>query len=323
MAHGDAHGEPSGAAGRMAGLLGRLRPAPGAVWPVRAVTACLWTAVAAGAVTGPAALTVAAGSPAQPPAPAASPTSSVAAEGFAELFVAAWLAAGEGQGQQLEPFLGRQVDLDGIRPARRWAARTITVGATRTGQGWTVTVAADVLIAADGQADGQPARGGWTPAGLAYYQVAVAEGDGHLVALDLPARVAAPPRPEAPRPDVSAGLWASTRAEEPIQKAVEGFIAGLLAGSEDLGRYLTAQAQIRPVTPAPFVEVEVVDVAATGTGPVRTVRAAVVATDTSGVARRLHYWLALSRRAGRWEVAKVLAGPPQQTTPQTPQRKGR
>ena len=279
---------------------GRPRVGP-ATW-VRAGAAGLWVLVVVGAVSGVAALVrPAPGSPAAEVPPPASP---VAASGWAQLYVARWLSAGEGDEDRLRSFFPGVPSLTGVRSGGLWAARTAAVGAVETSPGyWSVTVAAEVMAADRG--------GGWAPAGTRYYRVAVAStpGGAALVSTGLPAEVTAPALARPPR------LVFQSAGQVPVDlgDSVERFVAAYVAGDGELARYVTPGSPLRPVRPAPYAKVEISSVALDGpVAPGRPVRvlASVRATDADGRVAFLAYPLALASRDGRWEVTEILAVPP-------------
>lgn len=270
-----------------------------AVWRVRAFTVLLWLVVATGAVAGVAAL---AADRAPPPAePVEVPTPPPAGVGgWAELFVASWLGAADGQ--ELAGFLGRAVEL----PRRReqlYAARTTVVAVNEQAAGsWAVTVAAEVLRAGPQ---------GWAPAGVRFFEVGVRDQDGQegWVAAGLPAQVPAPTSPK-PAPGM-AGRLGRPDAGDAAQATAGRFLAALLAAHGELERYLAPDSHLRPVRPAPYVAVELARVAATDLGPDRRLLAVEVTAQTpQGEEQLLGYWLVLSRRDGRWEVKSAGGAPP-------------
>jgi len=167
----DAYAAPSKQSGRRA-----LTPGV-----VRLATACLWLLIALAGAGGLRALVTgrAGGETSWSGAAQA-----VAVAGFAQLFVAAWLAAGSGQEATLRPYYRGPLHLDGVTPTARYAARTAAVGVARPRpRAWVVTVGADELV------DGGD---GYVPTGTHYYRVEVAAGPAGLAATALPAEVARP-----------------------------------------------------------------------------------------------------------------------------------
>lgn len=288
------------------GLAGWLREVGGGgrwpMWRVRTTAALLWLLVVGGAAAGVAGFAAAAAPPPTPsPTPAADETGGRGGvDGWAELFVAAWLGAGDGDA--LAGWLGgRTVELARNRE-RLYAARTAAVGAEQGDDGlWTVTVAADVLAADDG---------GWRPAGLRWFEVGVVEVDGRRVAAGLPAQIPAP-EPAGDPPRWAAGRMSRPDADDPAVATASRFLGALLAGAGEVDRYATPGGGWRPVSPPPYAAVTVDRVAAVDTtdgGRLMTLEA--VAETDGGASQRLGYWLQLARRDGRWEVSAFGGAPP-------------
>lgn len=261
----------------------------------------LWLLVACGAGAGVASLTLHANTAAAT-APAAPPTPTTPAEGFAELYVAAYLGrAGHGTEDAIAAFYPATVALADVTPGAVWVARTAAVTAEEESPGyWAVTVAADVLTAGED---------GWNPATLRYYTVGVAEVGGALTATGLPSQVAAPPAADdAPEPAVAA---VASAGDEPVVEAADGFLAAYLTGDGELDRYLAPDVDLRPVDPPPFAEVEITKV---GTEPFAAgqtlLRAEVTVTDEAGLVQVLEYSMDVVERDGRVEVAALHPAPP-------------
>lgn len=263
-----------------------------ALWRVRAAALLLWVLVVGGAAAGVAAL--AADRAPAPPTPVQLPDRPAGVGDWAELFVATWLAAGEGDTERLEMFTGTQADLQAGRE-QLYPARTATVGVDDAGAGaWTVTVAADLLRAH---------AGGWEPAGLRFYEVGVVEADGQLAATGLPGQVAAPPPPAGLR-DVTG----RPAPDDDAQQTAGRFLAALLAGQGEVDRYAAPGMAVRPVRPPPYAAVELAAIADLETAAGRLLTVEAVAETADGAAQRLGYWLRLARRDGRWEVAGFGGG---------------
>ena len=155
--------------------LGRPALTPGLV---RLATTWLWLLIALAAVGGLRALI--AGHPSGETSSAGG-TQAVAVAGIAQLFVAAWLAAGSGQEASLRPYYGGPLHLDGVTPTARYAARSAAVRLARSRPGaWVVTVGTDELVAGDN---------GYVPAGMHYYRVEVVAARGSFTATGLPVEV--------------------------------------------------------------------------------------------------------------------------------------
>ncbi|MGW2182697.1 conjugal transfer protein [Streptomyces sp. NPDC001732] len=275
-----------------------------------------WALVSRPAVTAPAAPVrqeqPAAGQPAGP-------------GGFAELFVSAYLTAGEGTEESLAPFLpnAREVSLTadpGVQRAQEVAA--VKVRAVSAGY-WSVTVAARVVSAsaADGKKTG-PEPGGTGPV-LRYFQIPVRAGaGGSLAAAALPAEVGTPLSGEAP--SLAYGQSVPVRSTDPAAQTLTGFFAAYLAGSGELDRYLSPGTALTAVSPAPYGRVEVARFAEVGTndpfgtdergvpvsdGERRQLLVDVTASDAGGQERPLTYAVTITARDGRWEIASVEGAP--------------
>jgi hypothetical protein len=277
-----------------------------------------------------------------PPAPRGA--GSQGAAGFAQLFVGAYVRAGEGDQELLAAFYpgADGVRLEGESGAR--AAEHLTVARLRqtAPSVWSVTVAArlsptDHADRGGGREQAGPDEGGEGAAGVRYFQVPVATGPAAgsatgYVALALPAEVGAPPRIETP--ELAYGPMQPAAPSDPRTEAVTDFLAAYLTGSGDLGRYLAPGTQLSPITPARYTGLAVDSLAIAGEDgaqPSTTVPedgthvqllATVRATDHAGVRRPLTYALTLSARAGRWEIASIdgapSPAPPQPTAPASP-----
>ena len=272
-------------------------------YAVRAITIGLWALVGTGAVAGLAGLatrsapaTAAVVEPAPP---------SVSAEGFAEMFVATYLGAGEeGRAEALAPFYpGATLQLEPTL-ATLYVTRTATVAALEVSEGyWAVTVAAEVLEPA--------AEDAYRPGGTRFYQVGVVEADGALAATSLPGQVPAPATAEAPELDVEAFRRADTA--EPTTEAMQRFFAALVAGDGELDRYVAPGTGLRALDPAPYRSVEIERVALRALNEAEDAHRALVevaATDADERTQVFHYALELVLREGRWEITELLPAVP-------------
>ncbi|MET7344598.1 conjugal transfer protein [Streptomyces sp. NPDC005547] len=245
--------------------------------------------------------------------------------GFAELFVSAYLTAGEGTEGSLAPFLptARDVTLTAAPGAQR-AQEVAAVKVRQVSAGyWSVTVAARVTLGAtDTKAKAEKAQESGSVPGsvLRYFQVPVrASGGGALAAAALPAEVAAPLSGEAP--SLAYGQSVPVPGSDPAGQTLSGFFAAYLAGSGQLDRYLSLGTALSAISPAPYTRVEVAQVAERGTndpgaqqgvpadGARRELLVQVVATDAAGQPRPLAYAIAIAARDGRWEIASVEGAP--------------
>ncbi|MDF1596184.1 MAG: conjugal transfer protein [Acidimicrobiia bacterium] len=227
------------------------------------------------------------------------------AEGFAELFIAAYLGAGENSTDSLGPFLDN-VSLDGVESGSWSATRTTSLGASEVSPGYyAVRVAAEV-VGAGSDADGQPV---WVPAGTRFYSVGVAETPTGWAVTGLPTLIPAPARVTVPDLliDRLDGLDATPGLEEMLSR----FLAAFLAGDGELARYTSPSSPIVPIQPAPFLSVEILEAGmAEASGGLSEVAVVVRATDIAGRAQILEYALVVEQRDGRWEVSELLPAPP-------------
>ena len=268
----------------------------------RLATFGLWALVIVGAIAGIGSFLTR--RTATAPVQAKAPAPTVGPAGFAELYVSTFLESGDGDEGRLQAFYPGRVELRDVVPGSLYVARTTTLDAKELSRRyWSVTVAAEVLV---------PEAAGYRRAGTRFYEVGIAGGDGGgFVATSLPAQV--PPPVTLRLPALEVGGLEPVRVGDPVAGAVERFAAAFLAGDGELTRYVAPNSSLRALSPAPYVAVKVTDLAVHDlAGPPQTkdVLAAVRATDSAGRVQVLQYTLSLAERAGRWEVARLLPGPP-------------
>ncbi|WP_052499818.1 conjugal transfer protein [Streptomyces vietnamensis] len=273
------------------------------------------------------------------PAPKAAPTAPTAsggqgAAGFAVLFVAAYLSAGDGDEAKLAAYYppAANLQLEGVSGQHRGEQLTVVRLRQTDTAVWSVTVAARVIGA---QPSATPsAQPGVSPSPEAdpvrYFQVPVATAPGAggataYTALAMPAEVAGPER--AKSPELVYGAMRPALPSDPHTQAVTSFLTAYLtrAGAE-LDRYLAPGTRLAAPSPAPYSGIAVDQLAVegeTGGEPVvsvpgdgTTLRLLVTlrATGQDGVRLPLTYALTLKARAGRWEIAS-LDGAPAVTSP--------
>ncbi|MGW7068846.1 conjugal transfer protein [Streptomyces sp. NPDC054855] len=244
--------------------------------------------------------------------------------GFAELYVAAYVRAGEGSEASLQPYFPgvRDVVLD-AKPDLQRAERLATVQVEEASSGyWSVTVAARVTGAkGPAKKEGSTGTDSAQTAGevLRYFQVAVksAGSGGGYAATALPAEVAAPTPGEAP--ELGYGHPVPADEDEPATDAVGDFLAAYLSGTGELDRYLSPGTDLNAVSPAPYSEIKVTQLAELGgefrpgaaatEGTRRQLLVDLEATDHAGQTRPLTYALALTARDGRWEISALDTAP--------------
>lgn len=296
----------------------RLSPITRAVLITRAARAAVWVLLLLSPVCAVLAW-VGAGSRQPAAAAVAVPAVATGPSRFAEMYVAAWLRAGKGTERSLAAYYPGQVDLEEVSAGGHFATSSAALSAHEVEPGhWEILVAAEVAANRKGQlvADG-----------LRYYSVAVvalggpeAGGSGPAgasaawVAERLPASVAPPPSLSAP----SLAYSDTAIPAGPLRDSVEGFLNAYLTGGS-FGRYLTPGTTLAAFPGAPYVSVTVADLAvgsplpagevATSAAPPDGQRAGALATVTAvdryGLRQQLQYPLALTARAGRWEITSL------------------
>jgi hypothetical protein len=286
------------------------RPRLNPIIPIRGLQALLWLLV----VSGPAAALVATAhlstvssqlEVVQAAATAADrPADSSGASGFAELFIATYLDAGEDSTTGLERFVDG-ITLDGVEAGSWSVVRTTSLGAEEIAPGYfSVTVAAELITHTTGSDSTSVAE----PVGMLFYSIGVAEADSGWTVVGLPSLMPAPARVSAPDllVDRLHGIDDSS-----LTDMVARFLSAYLTGEGELTRYLAPSASVVGVRPSPFSAVEVLRSGLAENKQGGTVVALVArATDAAGRAQLLEFWLAVSQRDGRWEVTEVLAAPP-------------
>lgn len=232
------------------------------------------------------------------------PPDTTGVEGFAELFIAAFLGAGEGSRESLAPFLDNP-PLDGTADGSWFATRTTSLGARQIGPGYfAVTVAAEV-VAADDELE-EPTV--WVPVGTLFYSVGVAETETGWAVTGLPTLIAPPTRTVPP--ELLVGRLDGLDGAPGLEEMVPRFLAAYLTGDGELARYTAPASRIVAVQPPPFVSVEVLKAgfidAPAGS---QQVAMGVRATDAAGRVQLLEYALTVEQRDGRWEVSELLPAP--------------
>lgn len=260
-----------------------------------------------------------------PSAPAA--TGAQGAAGFAQLFVAAFIAAGEGDQDALAAYYppAKSLRLEGA-PSRQRGEQLTVVRLRETDPGvWSVTVAARITATSTPKPSSkrskeEPAAG----QAVRYFQVPVATaaaagGANGYTALAMPAEVAAPARIDAP--ELVYGPMRPALPSDPRTKAVTEFLTAYLTGTGELDRYLAPGTKLAPIVPAPYTGLAVDTLAIEGekgSEPVTTVPGddtqlsllvALRATGHDEVRVPLTYALTLTSRAGRWEISSLDGAP--------------
>jgi hypothetical protein len=237
------------------------------------------------------------------------PPDSAGAEGFAELFVAAFLSADE---DAPPPLIG-SLDARSLRAMEQgwWSTvRTVSLGAEEVAPGYfAVTVAAEVL----GKDPDSAEQTSWVGVGIRFYTVGVVETGSGWAAVGPPTLVAAPST--GSRPDLLVRRLEGLREVAGLEEAVTRFLAAYLAGDGELARYVAPGSALTAVWPPPFTTVEILDAGAVPVADgARQVVAVVQGTDEAGRVQVLQYALVAAQRDGRWEVVELLPTPSLATT---------
>ncbi|MFB8031742.1 hypothetical protein ACFC5Z_02045 [Streptomyces sp. NPDC056004] len=229
-------------------------PSTGSVAVVTGVVRRLaWGLLIAGPVLGGWAIVSQPGADRPAPVVQASSSDVAGPGGFAEMYVAAFLRAGEGSQDELAAFYSGARDLElGGKPDAVQVGQiaAVRVGEIAPGRYWSVTVAARVLEPAASSASSS-AGGGQPVLRMRFFQVPV-EADregGPLAALALPAEVAAPTG-GTPQAELAYGRPLPAQASDPAVDTLSQFFAAYLSGSGELGRYLSPGTRLSPVRPA-------------------------------------------------------------------------
>lgn len=260
---------------------------------VRAVSTVLWLLVILGALGGATTWTRSTTQPpaAAPSAEGVSAKDGWAAAGFGARFVAAYLAAEQGDEERLASFFGDGPDVPvGGAGGDGYASDVSVAGLEHLGNGyWAVTVSAR------------------SSGGEEFWRVGVATRDGRLTVAALPTPVAAPTAGEPV--ELSPALSGIPATDDPAVQAVDGFVSAYTCGDGDLARYLAPGVEVDPVRPPMCSEAAVDRWSARQEDEGRQVVTAEVVLDPGSSPRRVAFPLVLARRGGRWEVAELLAAP--------------
>lgn len=247
--------------------------------------------------------------------------------GFGEMFVVAYLRAGEGEEKALAAYYPDVVSLrlpgesESVRAEHAAAVRVEDVAPDY----WSVTVGVRVASPAPAKSAGGSKEKPQTST-LRYFQVPVrsdSSGPGErYVAASLPAEVSVPPAADA-GPELDYGRPGPVREGDPVAEALQEFFSSYLTGGE-LDRYLSPGTSMAPVTPAPYEQVRIAQLAVHGSddadagsedpdppadGERREVLVDVEAAAEAGQWRPMTYALSLTARDGRWEVRALEAAP--------------
>lgn len=220
------------------------------------------------------------------------PTEQVGPAGFAELYVATFVRAGQGSEATLRPFFGGDVDFYGIDPHPDLPVAVATIEVVPADpEYWSVLVAA-------------------VTDATTYYRVAVFRADGRFGASKLPQVEAAP----LGAGRVSLGISGSTQravATDPVGVAATNFLRALLVGQGEVARYAAPGSGVEAVRPAPFVDLTLKTITSRPSTdpPGAELLVDIVAKRADGRREPLSYSLQLAQRDGRWEVTSLVGAP--------------
>ncbi len=232
--------------------------------------------------------------PASPAAPGTAPPAAVT--GLAELLVTSYLTGDAAEDPVLRLLYPAAPPLP-TDDAQRYVSQAVTVDAVHDAdRGWAVTVAADVLTF-----DGR----GYRRDPLHHYLVGIVETDGRPGATSLPARIGTPDPAAVPATVVGAPV-----DDEPLFALVHGFLTAYTCGRGDLRSFVASGSNLRPITPSPYVEVQVDLLTGVTLGPDRIhLRAVATATDEGGAEMPTEHHLSVGIEGGVWKVVSMEAGP--------------
>lgn len=226
---------------------------------------------------------------------------------YAVGFVGSWLKATKDQPGDL----GEYVDLTAIRQLSQvpFIYRDLTLVSVTPVEGGpfvSVVVAANVSeisLEEEGNLETSPRR---------YYQVAVAVDGDALRVVGLPSPIA----PPASGDTTALVYGTSVAAGEPFAQTVTSFLGAYLAGSGELDRFITPGSDLTAILPAPFAQLEVVDlraeadpVEAPADGEMARALATVTLTTPLEQLTTATYALTLTGRGQRWEVTDIDLAP--------------
>ena len=236
-------------------------------------------------------------------------------QGWAEMYVRAWLSASRSDSAGLEAFyppgmktqraVGTQVPVD-----------TATLSTSSPAPGiWSIAVAVTMLTQ---QPDGKH------QSRVTCVQVSVAEAESEVVgpggrayvAVALPAPVTCPATLAA----ADLAYPETAELDGPIGQSVLGFLSAYLTGHGDLNRYTAPDTGLAPVSPSLYAAVQLVELCTherfepgQAARPLDRAQTHVMARawgyDSTGEFTVIDYALTLTARAGRWEVSQIDPAP--------------
>lgn len=216
--------------------------------------------------------------------------------GCAELVVAGWLS---GDTELLSGVAG--LSRGRVEPGRRRAGHIYTAAATPGHGAWGYLIGAEVELRDDDNR--------WRPAGLRFFTVTMvptSDGTGcqGWGPVALPAEVPAPQLGGGAVPGYEVSL---PTAGTELSQTLTSFFSGLLAGTENVERYVAPGVFIPTLVPPPYQQAEVTDLRARTelpetVPPDGTVAQLLVTVTTDQADLPLVYPVTVGVRGGRWEV---------------------
>lgn len=229
--------------------------------------------------------------------------------GMAEVAVREWLTASTENRDRLNELFLQPPPLDESDTSRIQVLRATAIAGSRlnTEGYWTVTVAADVVESAGDEGPGSLPTTWYVEIGI------TGTTGGGLAAVTVPAIVPPPVlseaafAPHAPSPGPPS-------SNDPIASRVEEFLNALLAGNGNPDDHMADGLHIRAVTPAPFANVELVELSeqeiteGKSKGDVR-VWAIVQLSTNGGSVYEAGYELKVRKEIDRWRIVAVYGAP--------------
>ena len=265
-------------------------------WIGRALAIGLWSLIAVIGLVAVFALVTSAGSGSTEAAPTEAEPARWDVTGFAEVYVAAFVQAGDGDEPALQSFLGSEsIRLERVAAGEWFPSALTTVNVDRTSSNrWEVQVAVNLLRQ-------EPETGAYLGVGVRVFGVEVVETSAGLVSTTLPWIVANPPA--GGNVDDGWGSGAPPDPADPLADTTQRFLSALLTGNGELDRFAAPGSELR-AAPATFDTVTLESWQVRDRGDGRRVRAWVRA-ESSEVSMWLTYTLDVVERDGRWEVTAI------------------
>ncbi|WP_433762174.1 conjugal transfer protein [Nocardia sp. CA-135398] len=259
-----------------------------------------------------------------PPSDSATPATIGRAQlagSFAQQFIVTYLSSVAGQQDRLGEYVGASAQQITLPSTARQVSDPAVVYVSRVGsfdtlEVWSVTVSVKVgksAPTASSSTTGTSATNSSSSANAEvrqFYRVGVSVLNGRLRALALPALVEPPSRGA----DLAQAYSSPCTADTPLAQVASGFLTTYLTGNGDVGRYITLDAGIAALKPAPFSAVETVAVTSddNSCGTARSSAQVLVTVNPKadgGAAATLAYPLTMVRDGGQWQVQSVDSVP--------------